>query len=190
MKRYDLWVLVSLSCVLSAACSKHTSHANAETMPAAEGGTGLNDGQVLAIYSQTNTFDIETGQLGDAQGASGDVRALGHMVATDHTAVRELATKLGAKLGLEASLPAGREEAAADHARVMAELRALAGPDFDRAYLREEIKFHTDAIQAVKTVLIPTTKSAELKKLMTDILPGFQHHLDETVRISKKLGYE
>ena len=47
----------------------------------------LSDGEVLAIYNQTNTFDIETGRLGDARGASDAVRALGRMVVADHTEI-------------------------------------------------------------------------------------------------------
>jgi hypothetical protein len=42
----------------------------------------------------------------------------------------------------------------------------------------------------VRTVLIPATSDAELKQVMIAVLPGFQHHLDETVRIARKLGYE
>src|SRR6185295_18165630 len=73
----------------------------------------LDDGQVLAIYDQTNTFDIETGRLGSARGASEEVRALGRMVVTDHTAVRDLASRLGAKLGITPRLPPARAAAAA-----------------------------------------------------------------------------
>jgi putative membrane protein len=162
-----------------------TSSPTAATSP-----TQLSDGEILAIYNQTNTFDIETGQLGDARGATKDVRALGRMVVADHTAVRDKASQLGMKLGIAPVLPPERASATMDHDGKMSELRGLSGADFDRAYLHHEIQFHTDAIAAVRTVLIPATANAELKQLMTDILPGFQHHLDETVRIAKKLGYQ
>jgi putative membrane protein len=148
----------------------------------------LSDGQILAIYNQVNTFDIETGRLGDARGASDDVRALGRMVVADHTAVREKASQLGGKLGITPALPPERASAAAEHESTMATLRGLEGAEFDRAYLRHEIRFHTDAIQAVRTVLIPATANAQLRQLMTDVLPGFKHHLEQTKRTAQKLG--
>lgn len=158
--------------------------------PAASVPSGLGDGQVLAIYNQTNAFDIDTGQLGGERGASEEVRALGRMVVADHTAVLRRASRLGAELGIAPALPAERAHAAAEHERAMAELRARTGAEFDRVYLRHEIRFHTDAIQAVRTLLIPATASSELRQLMIDVLPGFQHHLDETVAAARTLGYE
>jgi len=82
----------------------------------------------------------------------------------------------------------------ATHAKIFREryekkLAGLSGADFDRAYLEHEIAFHTNAIQAVRATLIPSTANPELRQFMTDVLPGFQHHLDETVRIAKSLGY-
>jgi putative membrane protein len=150
----------------------------------------LSDGEILAIYDQTNTFDIETGRMAEERGATEEVRALGRMVVSDHTAVRDKASRLGVELGIAASLPAARAAAAEEHANSMASLQGLTGADFDRAYLRHEIRFHSDAIAAVQAVLIPSASSPALKQMMAEILPGFQHHLDETVRVAKKLGFD
>ena len=150
----------------------------------------MSDGQVLAIYDQTNAFDIETGELGLARGASEEVRGLARMVVADHTAVREQVAQLGQRLGLAPAPVAEAQSAAAEHRRAMRELGALSGAAFDRAYLRHEIGFHARAIQAVQVALIPATASAELRQLMIDVLPGFQHHLDETRAAARALGYE
>jgi len=147
----------------------------------------LGDGAIIAIYNQVNTFDIETAGLGIARGHDPEVVALAKMVQKDHTGVRQMATDLAAKLEVDRSLPGERAEAAAEHARVLATLAKLSGPPFERAYLEHEITFHTAAIKAVKEVLIPAAHSAELKDLMEQVLPGFEHHLAETKRVAKTL---
>lgn len=149
----------------------------------------LNDSAILAIYNQVNTFDIETAGLGLRCGQSDQVTKLAKMVQTDHTGVRQMAADLANKLNVPRSLPAGRDAATADHAKVLGKLMKQCGKGFDRAYLEHEIAFHTAAINAVNTVLIPSAKNAELVSLMKKILPGFEHHLAETKRVARELGY-
>ena len=158
----------------------HTAIANA---------ANLDDGAILAIYNQVNTFDIETAGLGLRCGQSAQVTKLAKMVQTDHTGVRQMAVDLANKMNVPRSLPAGRAAAAADHAKALGKLMEQCGKDFDRAYLAHEIAFHKAAIDAVNTVLIPSAKNAELVALMKKILPGFEHHLAETRRVARELGY-
>ena len=149
----------------------------------------LTDGAIIAIYNQVNTFDIETAGLGLARTKNKDILALAQMVQKDHTAVRQMAIDLANKLGETRSLPASRAAATSNHAKVLEKLGGMSGADFDKAYLLHEIKFHSDAINAINTFLIPKAKNDELVKLMKKILPGFEHHLAETKRVAKSLGY-
>lgn len=150
----------------------------------------LDDGTIIAIYNQVNSFDIETALIGQVMGHSPDVRALGKMVSSDHTGVRSAAHELAEKIGAELTLPAVRMEAAKSHYAAVAGLRELSGADFDAAYLKHEIAFHAAAIEAVKTVLVPAASHGELKAHFEAVLPHFQRHLDETRRVAGELGVE
>lgn len=149
----------------------------------------LNDAAIIAIYNQVNSIDIETALLGQVRGHSKDVRKLATMVATDHTGVRKAVQDLAIKIGIVPTLPAARNNAAQAHYQNIVALRQKTGEEFDKAYLLHEIKFHTQAIKAVKEVLIPNTKNAELKKHFETVLPHFHHHLNETKRIAQKLKF-
>ncbi|HBR97757.1 MAG TPA: hypothetical protein DD979_10320 [Gammaproteobacteria bacterium] len=149
----------------------------------------LDDGAIIAIYNQVNTFDIETAGLGIAKGSSPQVVSLAEMVQRDHTQVRQMAAELANSLKVARTLPASRAAATAEHAKVLQRLSGLDGAAFDKAYLEHDIAFHTAAIQAVKEVLIPASQSDALRDLMTKILPGFEHHLAETQKAAKALGY-
>ena len=150
----------------------------------------LSDGAIIAIYNQVNTFDIETAGLGIANAKDPQVIALANMVQNDHTDVRQMAVDLAKKLGEVRAIPVSRADATAAHAEALKVLGSKKGIAFDKAYLKHEIQFHSEAIDAINKVLIPAAKSKELVDLMKKVLPGFEHHLAETRRVAKELGFQ
>jgi putative membrane protein len=156
-------------------------HANA--MAAAK----LDDATILAIFDQANSVDIWAGRLGVQKGKSAEVRALGKMVATDHEAVQQMGRDLAKKMGVIPTPPAN-DKSAENLAKTIALLDSKSGADFDKAYIQHEIAFHQSVIDAIKTTLLPAITSPEFKKLVNDVLPGFEHHLTATKAAAKKLG--
>lgn len=148
----------------------------------------LNDAAILGIYSQVNSFDIETALLGALKGQSEEVRALGQMVSGDHTGVRTAVHDLAATLAITPVLPPERFGAARDHDAVVTALHAAEGADFDAAYLLHEIAFHRAAIAAVETALLPGVQSPDLKAHFEAVLPAFRHHLQATIEAADGLG--
>lgn len=148
----------------------------------------LSDAQIIGIYSQVNSFDIETAMLGELKGHSEDVRALGRMVSGDHTGVRAAVHALASENGIEPVLPPSRIKAAQSHDDIIVKLRGLDGADFDAAYLKHEIGFHQSAIEAVENLLIPETENEALRAHFEAVLPAFQHHLDMNIAAAEKLG--
>lgn len=156
-------------------------------LPAAQA-KALNDSQIVAIYNQVNSIDIETALVGQVRGHSQDVRNLAKTVASDHTGVRKAVHDLATKIGIIPALPSSRANVTASHYNVIATLRTKSGPEFDRAYLKHEMKFHKDAMDAVRDVLLPATENAELRSHFESVLPHFEHHLHATISVAKKLG--
>jgi len=149
--------------------------------------TSLDDATILAIFDQANTAEIGTGQLGAQKGKSEEVRALGKMVMTDHTAVRQMGRDLAKKLGVTPTPPANDTSADA-LAKTIAMLQSKSGAEFDKVYLQHGIATHQGVIDALKGTLLPSAKSPELKKLINDVMPGFEHHLTAAKAAAKKLG--
>lgn len=152
-------------------------------------GEALDDATILAIFDQANSIDVYTGRLGAKYGHSEEVRALGRMVATDHVAVQQLGRDLAKKLNIVPT-PPRNDTSVADHANTVALLQSKSGVEFDRAYLKHEIAFHQSVIDAVRGTLLPAIKNSEFKKLVKDVLPGFEHHLAASRTAARKLGVE
>lgn len=146
------------------------------------------DGEIIGIYIQVNGFDIETALLGRAQASSAEARKLAEHVAADHLAVRQSAYALAEKCGVAPVLPSARAAAAADHDKAMTKLLALKGAAFDQAYAAHEVAFHSAAIDAVKTALLPAAKCGELRAHFKEVLPAFEHHLSMTQELAAHVG--
>jgi putative membrane protein len=147
----------------------------------------MTDAQVLAVYIQVNSFDVETALLGRAQASSSAVRDLAAQVASDHMGVRQAAFGLAAACKVSPVLPGSRDAAAQDHARTLSKLATLKGAEFDKAYMEHEVAFHRSAIDAVKQVLQPSSTCPALKAHFREILPALEHHLTVTEGVARAL---
>ncbi len=153
----------------------------AAALLAATAGAGtLSDAQIAGIYIQVNGFDIDTALLGRSQASSEAVRKLAEHVAADHIGVRQAIYGIAEQCGASPVLPSERNAAAVEHDKTLARLLALKGAEFDKAYVEHEVAFHRAAIEAVKTVLLPSAKCPELQTHLKSVLPAFEHHLMQT----------
>ncbi|KAA3655150.1 MAG: DUF4142 domain-containing protein [Proteobacteria bacterium] len=171
--------LKTLACALLVAAGLAAGTANAETR--------LDDATILAIFDQANWADISTARLGIKRANSKTVKDLAIMVATDHEAVQAMGRALAKKLALIPS-PPDDDTSAAAHAEAVGKLQAQSGAAFDAAYLTHEIAFHRAVIAAIRTTLLPQATHPELKALITQVLPGFEHHLSSTESAARSLG--
>jgi putative membrane protein len=66
-------------------------------------------------------------------------------------------------------------------------LKGLKGAEFDKAYIDNEVAYHTAVLEAVDKTLIPNAKNEELKALLVKVRPAFVAHLDLAKSIQAKL---
>jgi putative membrane protein len=144
----------------------------------------LSDPEVAHVAVTANSIDIAAGKVALSRSHDSEVRNFASMMVRDHSAVNEKAAALAKKLGVtpkdnavSRSLEAGAKEASA-------KLDPLKGADFDRAYIAREIAYHQAVLDALDQTLIPTTESAELKALLTQVRPAIEAHL----AYAKKIG--
>ncbi len=148
----------------------------------------MDDATLFAIFDEVNTMDIWTARLAAKKGHSKEVRELGKTVATDHEGVQQMARDIAKKAQIVPT-PPDNDKNAHDHAQTIAMLQAKSGAEFDKAYLLHESKFHAAAIEAVKTLFLPTVQNKEFKALINKVAPHFVMHLNATEQLAKKLGY-
>lgn len=165
--------------VLSAALIAGAAHAQPAAKPS--------DPQIAHVAYTAGQIDIAAAEQALAKSKDPKVRAFAEEMVRDHKAVNDQALVLAKKLGVtpqaNATSTALSDQANAKHA----ELAKLDGAAFDRAYVANEIAYHTTVNGALSATLIPGASNAELKDLLGTGLKLFQEHQRHAEHLATEL---
>jgi len=155
---------------------------------AQSGKPDLSDPEVAHVAVTANGIDVDFARLALDRSRNEAVRGFATTMQTDHTAVNEQAAALANRLGVTPKDNAVSQSLQAGAREAREQMSGLTGAAFDRAYMDREVAYHQAVLDALDTVLIPTTENAELKKLLTDVRPAFVAHLEHARRVRAGLG--
>lgn len=134
------------------------------------------DPQIAHIAYTAGALDVDVAKLAIARSQNKDVVGFANDMVRDHEAVNVQALDLVRKLNVtpedNATSKALTEAIAAEKAK----LEKLDGAAFDKAYVDNEVAYHKQVNEALKTVLIPSAENAELKSLLETGLKIFEGH--------------
>lgn len=134
------------------------------------------DPQIAHIAYTAGALDVDVAKLAISKSQNKDVVAFANDMVRDHEAVNVQALDLVKKLNVtpedNATSKALTEAIAAERAK----LEKLDGAAFDKAYVDNEVAYHKQVNEALKSVLIPSAENAELKSLLETGLKIFEGH--------------
>ena len=148
---------------------------------------GINDAQIASIVVTANQVDIDAGKLAASKGTHAEVKKFGQTMASDHAGVNKQAVALAKKLGVKPEDNPTSKSLYDGGKTNVDKLKGLKGPEFDKAYIDNEVAYHTAVLEAVDKTLIPNAKNEELKALLVKVRPAFVAHLDLAKSIQAKL---
>lgn len=138
--------------------------------------TKLNDLEIAHAAYTADVIDIEYAKIALAKSQNAEVKEFANLMIRDHTAVNEGAGALLKKLNAQPqdndfskALNAGAE-------KKKAELNALSGVAFDRAYAANELAYHQIVNKTVGESWIPTVQNPDLKAFLAQALVTFKVH--------------
>jgi len=137
---------------------------------------GLNDLEVAHAAYTADVIDIEYAKIALAKTANAEVKTFAELMIRDHTAVNEGAGALLKKLGVEPKDNAFSQALVKGATAKKAELNALSGVAFDKAYAANELAYHQTVNKIVGETWIPSVKNAELKVFLGQALATFKAH--------------
>jgi putative membrane protein len=162
--------------------------AAALAVPGAAGAQAVNDAQIASIVVTANQVDIDAGKLASERAAKPEVKKFGELMVTDHTGVNKAAVDLATKLKVTPQDNPTSQSLKAGGDKNVAHLKTLKGAAFDKAYVDQEVAYHTAVLDAVDKTLIPNASNAELKALLVKVRPAFVAHLEHAKQIQATLG--
>lgn len=144
------------------------------------------DGEVLGSFIEANQHEVEHGRLASTQGSSQPIRDLGKILVRDHDDLIQRAKELAAKQSITAAQPAG-DPIGQGHVDAVASVKGKSGVEFDRAFLKHEVEYHTALLKTLNSDWIPKATNQELKTFLQQAIPAFQAHLKAAQDLSAKL---
>jgi putative membrane protein len=148
---------------------------------------GPTDPQIAHIAYTAGQIDIAAAKQALAKSKNKNVRTFATEMVRDHMAVNDKALALVKKLGVK---PEPNPTSTALSKQAAAELKTLGrltGRGFDRAYARNEVKYHQTVNASVGDTLIPNAKNADLKALLETGLTLFKEHQTHAEHLVQQL---
>ena len=175
-------MLKSLILPLVAFAAFSTIHAQNDAAPAPT------DPQIAMIAVTANSVDIDTAKMAKQKTSNKAVKEFADTMVRDHTAVNSKATALVKKLGVTPEESDTSKSLKSDGEKKMAELKAMTGAEFEKAYIDNEVNYHEAVLGVLDKTLIPNTKNMELKSLLESARPIFVSHLEHAKKLQASLG--
>jgi putative membrane protein len=175
--------IIALTVTTAALAAFTTVHA--QTTPAA---APPNDAEIAQIVLTADTVDVDYGKLAVKKTKNAEVKAFAETMIRDHTAVNDKAAALAKKVNLTPEASDTSKSLKSDGDKMLAKLKGMHGAEFDKAYIDNEVTYHTSVIGALDTVLLPNAKNAELKSLLESGRPIFISHLEHAKSLQKPLN--
>jgi putative membrane protein len=147
----------------------------------------LTDPEIASVAVTANQVDIDYAKIAEKKASNAEVKNFAQTMAKDHQSVIDQAVALVTKLGVTPKDNATSRSLKATETKTAKMLNSKSGKAFDKAYVDNEVAYHTAVIGTVENVLIPDATNAELKSLLQSALPLFKAHLAHAQMIQKSL---
>lgn len=137
------------------------------------------DKDFLTFAAQTDMTEAHLGQLAQENAGRQDVKDYGNMLSQDHTSNYNELVALGTKVG--ADIPKGIDAA---HDRMIAPLAKAKGAAFDRRFLQDMVRGHTQAIAMFRKEA-DHGENADVKTFAQNTIPTLEKHLHDAEALLK-----
>lgn len=151
----------------------------------AQKSTKLTDPEIASVAVVANQVDINYAKIAKQKSKNADVRKFAQTMLSDHQAVINQATALVKKLGVTPKNNSLSRKLLADAEKTKKTLRGKSSKSFDKAYIDNEVAYHKAVISTVNDILIPQSQNADLKKLLQDVVPTLNTHLEHAEMVQK-----
>ncbi|MEO6838147.1 MAG: DUF4142 domain-containing protein [Ginsengibacter sp.] len=147
----------------------------------------LTDPEIASVAVTANQVDIDYAKIAVKRSKNTQVIDFAKTMEKDHGAVIDKAVALVTKLGVTPKDNATSKSLNAQAVKTRKMLNSKSGKAFDKAYVDNEVAYHTAVIGVVENVLIPDATNKELHDLLVGAVPLFKAHLEHAKMLQKSL---
>ena len=138
----------------------------------------LNDAEIASVAVTANKIDVSYGKIALQKSENPQVLKFAKVMIKDHSEIMNQALELAQKLKITPKVNGVTQSLLEGQKSSTELLNSAEGEAFNAAYIDNEVAFHQAVINALKNVLIPQAQNEELKKVLVDITPLLENHLE------------
>lgn len=159
-----------------------------DTVAGRLGGQEYTNAELVGFVNAYNDAEVEIGQLAQTKATDTQVRDFARRIVTEHRALKTEFTNAAQRLTLTPTMPTADENLPEDHQAGLRDLNALAkGRDFDRAFVKHEIKMHRKVVDEVEDAL-RRNRNQEIRPVLEKARDGLRAHVTTLEELERKLG--
>jgi putative membrane protein len=140
------------------------------------------DKRFLTQVTQASMLNVAMGKLAVEKSSNDAIKQFGKMMATDHERGLVIFKRVAAKDGVAVA-----DQLDSQHKERLDKLAKLSGPEFDRAYIKDQLKAHQRMVSYFESEADNSNDTAA-RKLATNMLPAIFQHLDAVKDMNKTLN--
>jgi putative membrane protein len=129
--------------------------------------------------AMSDMYEVEAGKIAAEKGQSAQVKGFGQMMVDAHTKTTETLRSIVASEKIKVDFPAKLDT---KHQKLIDDLNAASGPDFDKAYGKQQVDGHDEAVNLF-TSYAKDGDNGALKQFAQITLPVIQEHLAEAKKL-------
>jgi putative membrane protein len=148
----------------------------------------ITDANTAALLLSTNNVALASARIAITRASRADVKALARRETAAHTALNTTLTHLLTRLEIN---PREEEVDRLLRDQSMARrdtLRNIAARRFDSAYVADEVRYHTEVLEAIDRVFLPSVRNAELRDYVVSLRPTIAAHLELAEQLQAALA--
>jgi putative membrane protein len=172
-------MLTAAASLALAACASTQADMEADAAMATGDMTPNQRGAYVEMAAASDLFEIQSGQLAASKAQRADVRQFAQMLAQHH---QQTTTQLSAAATAAGTPPT--PDLMPMQARMMEELRGASGAEFDRVFLRQQVKAHEMAL-ALHSNYAANGDTPALRTVAAAAAPVVREHLEQAKRLNK-----
>lgn len=139
--------------------------------------------EFVAAVAQSDHYEILAGRIAAVESQDQDVRSFALEMIQDHTRTSE-ALEQATMASHLAEPPIG---ISSDQRLMLGALQSLTGPDFDKAYVQQQVMAHQQAL-IVEQSYAEAGADGNLRRAAQSTVPLVQHHLEMAQRMHSAVG--
>jgi putative membrane protein len=149
--------------------------------------TPADDAGLIARFEEMVSADVSCAQLAVERAKGTDVKNFATILVREHGMARQMARDVATQIGARWK-PNPDNAQAAEHEKMLKELRGRNDIAFDVLFIRHEVEYHRDLVNLINKDWMPSAQNPDLQAFFGQVGPAIEAHAKMAEAMQQQMG--